>query len=117
MSETPVGIGSNDGRYQLSDTKGTQESEGWTLHEEESVRTGYKDQCLRYNGNLEVDNHVELIVIVEYGFTRLVGESNSELVLEERGVDNDSYQSDTEKLESFFSCQETIMTTYVDAVR
>lgn len=95
LGEAPVTVGSNDRRDKLSDTEGTEESERRTLHEEESVRTGDEDQSLGDDGDLEVDNHVQLLIVVVDGLTRCVSESNTELVLEESGVEDDSNEGNT----------------------
>jgi hypothetical protein len=73
---------------------------------------------LGYNGNLEVDDHVQLIIVVEDRLARLVSEMYTELVLEEVSVDNDSNQSDAEKSGSQHEYYQKVkISTYVDAVK
>ena len=40
---------------------------------------------------------MQLVIVVENRFARLVSERNAELVLEEGGVDDDGHQCNTEK--------------------
>jgi hypothetical protein len=61
------------------------------------VRTGDKNKCLRDDGNLEVDDHVQLVIVVEDGMARLVGEMDSKSVLEKSSVENGGNQRDAEK--------------------
>jgi hypothetical protein len=118
LCETKVGKGCYDGRHQLSDTEGTQESVGRTLHEEETVRTCDENQRLRYNGNLEVDDHVQLVIIVQDGFARLIRERNPEFVLEEGCVDDGGHQSNAEKVQvNYDVIRRSVEITYVDAVK
>ena len=88
VGELPVGVGSDDGRHELSDTESTEQCSRGTFHEEESMRTGDEDQSLGDDGNLEVDNHVDLRGVgTKLG---LAVDSNAELVLEEVGLHNDN---------------------------
>ena len=87
LGEAPVGEASNDRRDELRNAEGTHERVRGTLHEEEAVRTGDEDKSLRDNGNLEVDDHVELrVVVVDAAGGRV--ELDTELVLEERRLDD-----------------------------
>jgi hypothetical protein len=95
LSEAPVGVGGDDGGDDLSDDEGTEEGRRRTLHEEEAVRTGDEDECLRDDGNLEVHNHVELIVVDVLSAAGLSArERDTELVLEEGSLDDDNDKGD-----------------------
>lgn len=96
-SETPVGVGSDDGRDELGNAECTEKSCGRTLHEEESVRTGDEDQSLRDDSDLQVDNHVQLSVVGIWASSWSIVESNTELVLEERCLHDDDDEDDTIK--------------------
>ena len=82
------------------------------------MQMGDKDQSLWDDDDLEVDNHVQLFVIVIDGLTGWVSEPNIELVLEESGVDDNSNESNANRI-----CQYPVRPlrdgsqTYVDAVR
>ena len=95
VGEAPVTVGGNDGRDKLRDAEGTHESERRALHEEPAVRTRDEDEGLRDDGDLEVDNHVELAVVVVDGVAALEG--NTELVLEERSLDDGANEGDTRR--------------------
>ena len=95
VGEAPVTVGGNDGRDELRDAEGTHESERRALHEEPAVRTRDEDEGLRDDGDLEVDDHVELAVVVVDGVAALEG--NTELVLEERGLDDGANEGDTRR--------------------
>ena len=58
------------------------------------MRTGDEDQSLRDDGDLEVDDHVELAVVVVNGATGVARERDTELVLEERSLDDDNDEND-----------------------
>ena len=96
ISEAPVGVRGNDGRDELSNGKGTEEGSGRALHEEEAVRASDEDERLGDHGNLEVDNHVQLaIVVVPASLSvRRVLERDTELVLEEVGLEDDDNEDD-----------------------
>lgn len=70
LGEAPVTVCSNNGGNELSQTEREHQGEGRALHEEEAMRTGDEDESLRDNGNLEVDDHVKLRVIVIAGSGR-----------------------------------------------
>ena len=95
VGEAPVTVGGNDGRDELRDAEGTHESERRALHEEPAVRTRDEDEGLRDDGDLEVDDHVELAVVVVDGVAALEG--NTELVLEERGLDDGANEGNTKR--------------------
>lgn len=96
VSEAPVGVRGDDGGDELSDTEGTEQRERRALHEEETVRTGDEDQGLRDDGDLEVDDHVQLRVVVVDRAGRVL-EADTELVLEERSLDDDNNKDDPRK--------------------
>ena len=82
LGEAPVGIGGDDGGDDLGDDEGT-EGSGGTLHEEEAMRTG--------DGNLEIEDHVELVVVDVLAAVCLsVRERDTELVLKEGSLDDDN---------------------------
>ena len=93
VGEAPVGEGSDDGGDKLSKCEGSHESERGALHEEETVRPGNEDEGLRNDRNLEVDNRVQDTVVVVVRLNSLILEVNTELVVEERGLDADSNKS------------------------
>ena len=61
------------------------------------MRSSDKNKCLRDDGNLEIDDHVQLVIVVEDGVARLVGEMDSKIVLEECSVENGGNQRDAEE--------------------
>ena len=58
------------------------------------MRTRDEDEGLRDDGDLEVDDHVELAVVVVDRVAALEG--NTELVLEERSLDDDNDENEKE---------------------
>lgn len=95
LSEAPVGVGGDDRGDELSDGEGAEEGSRGTLHEEESVRTSNEDEGLGDDGNLEVDDHVDLVVVDVGAVSNLaVAETNAELVVEEGGLADDDDESD-----------------------
>jgi hypothetical protein len=86
--ETPVTESGDDGRDQLGETEGQEQGDRGTLHEEESVRSGDKDQGLRDDGDLEVDDHVHLTSV------GVLVTLDAKLVLEEGGVVDDDEEDD-----------------------
>ena len=70
VGEAPVGVHSDDRRDDLSDEKGTHESEGRALHE---VRTRDEDKDLRDDGDLEVDDYVQLSMMTTTRTKKRVG--------------------------------------------
>ncbi len=86
VSEAPVTVSGDDGGHKLGQAEGEEKSRGGTLHEEESMRTSNEDQGLRYDGDLKVDDHVQLRIVRLHGGGL---EGNAELVLEECGLHND----------------------------
>ncbi len=49
-------------KTKLDDVEGPKEVSGWAFLEE-AVLTGKEGECLRNDGDLEVDAHVELVVV------------------------------------------------------
>lgn len=92
VGEAPVTVSGDDRRDQLSNSEGNQESSRGAFHEEEAVRTGDEDQSLRDDGNLEVDNHVELRVV---GLDGEFLERDTEPVLEESSLHDNDHQGDS----------------------
>ena len=98
VGEAPVGVGGDDGGDELGETERTHEGERGTLHEEEAVRTGDEDQSLGDHGDLEVDDHVEFTIVVVASSRRSTTlESDTELVVEPSGADDDSDESNPVK--------------------
>ena len=95
LREAPVTVRGNDRRHKLGNAEGTHECERRALHEEEAVRTGDEDERLRDDGDLEVDDRVQLPVVRVDGEGR--GERDAELVLEERGLLDDDNKGDPER--------------------
>lgn len=94
LGETPVSEAGDNGRDELSDAEGNHQGSRGTFHEEEAMGTGDEDQGLRDDGNLEVDNHMELTIInIDWG-SRSVLEGNTKFVLEEVGLKDDDNKSD-----------------------
>lgn len=91
LGEAPVTVRSDDRRDELSDAEGDEERSAGPLHEEEAVRTSDEDEGLRDDGDLEVDDHMELRVV---GDDRARGEGKAELVLEEGRLDDDVDEGD-----------------------
>ena len=98
LGEAPVGVRSDDGRDELSKGEGEHEGERGTLHEEESMRTSDEDEGLGDDGNLEVHDHVKLriVVVIDSGGST-VGESDTELVVEPSGTDDDGNKGDARR--------------------
>ena len=115
VSEAPVGVDSDDRRNELSQAEGEHEGVRRALHEEEAVRTGDEDERLRDDGDLEVDDRVQLPVV------RVDGEGsrkrNAELVLEEGRLLDDDDKRDPESAVSNKTRSDVKRTTYVDIVR
>ena len=74
---------------------GEHESVGGALHEEEAVRMGDEDKCLRDDGHLEVYDRVKLEVVGVNRRARRILEGNTELVLEESRLHDDDNEDDT----------------------
>ena len=53
-------------------------------------RTRDEDEDLQDNGNLEVDDHVQLVVVVVDGTSPTAVQGHTELVLEEHSLDDDN---------------------------
>lgn len=101
LREAPVGISSNDGRNKLRNAEGSHESNGGTLHEEETMRTSNEDESLRDDGDLEVHDHMKLrIMRIDVASTVAVGQGDTKLVLEERGFHNDDDEDDAKNMKS-----------------
>ena len=66
VGEAPVSVRGDDGRDKLGNAEGDKQGGGGTLHEEESMRAGDKDEGLGDDCNLEVDDHVEHTVVREW---------------------------------------------------
>jgi hypothetical protein len=99
LGEAPVSVDGDDGGDNLGNDEGTHESEGRTLHEEEAVGTRDEDESLRDNGDLEVDDGVQLRVVGS-NCTRQVStivEGSTELVVEEARLQDDGNKSNTMK--------------------
>ena len=95
VGEAPVTVGGNDGRDKLRDAEGTHESERRALHEEPAVRTRDEDEGLRDDGDLEVDDRVQLgVVVVARGGDGASREGDTELAVEPVGTDADGNESD-----------------------
>jgi len=94
LREAPVGKSSNDRGDELRNAESTQESRRGALHEEESVRTSDEDEGLRDDGNLEVDNRVELIIVRVLLGTVFAVETHAKLVLEEVSLQDDDDEDD-----------------------
>lgn len=88
VGEVPVSEASNDRRNELGDTESNHERNRWSLHPGESVGSSDKDERLRDDGNLKVNDHVALRVIAV-----LANGVDVESVLEELGAVHDGEQS------------------------
>ena len=115
VSEAPVGVDGDDSRDELGQAEREHESVGRALHEEEAVRTRDEDERLRDDGNLEVDDRVQLRVVRVDGEGRR--EADTELVLEEGGLLDDDDKGDPEGIFSAEPDEQTKEDTYVDMVR
>ena len=94
LREGPVCVSSNDGGDELCNTESTHQGVGRSLHEEEAMRTRDEDERLRDDGNLEVDDRVQLGVVRVDGEGRR--EADTELVLEEGRLLDDDNKGDPE---------------------
>jgi hypothetical protein len=83
--EAPINIRGDEGRHQLSNAESADERKRWTPHKEEPMRTSHKDQCLRDDSHLKVDDHSQLRVPGTQTGARAIclQEGYTELVLEE----------------------------------
>lgn len=91
VGEAPVTVGSDDRRDELSKAERAEQCDRGALHEEPTVRTGDEDEGLRDDGDLEVYDGVQLVVVVVVGSRRLsVRESDAELAVEPIGPNADS---------------------------
>ena len=80
----------------MRQAEGTHQREGRTLHKEERMGTSNKNECLRDNSNLEVDDRVKLLVVV-VDMKRWRIEVDVELSLEEvRLKDNNDESNPTQ---------------------
>ena len=96
MGETPISEASDDRGHELRQAEGTHQCIRRTLHEEERMGASNKDERLRDNGNLEVDDRVKLLVVM-VNVTRRRVEVDMELPLEEvRLKDNDNENDPTQ---------------------
>ena len=94
VGEAPVTVHSDDRRNKLRNAERTHESERRTLHEEEAVRTRDEDESLRDDGNLEVDDGVELRVVVVGRLARTTGEGRTECIGKPGRADDDRDEGD-----------------------
>ena len=94
LGEAPVTVHSDDRRNGLRNAERTHESERRTLHEEEAVRTRDEDESLRDDGNLEVDDGVELRVVVVGRLARTTSEGRTERIGEPGRADDDRNEGD-----------------------
>ena len=99
LREAPVTVRGNDRRHELSDAEGTHESERRALHEEETVRTRDEDEGLRDDGNLEVDDGVELRVVVVGRLARTTGKGRTKRIGKPGSADNDRDEGDSRQRE------------------
>lgn len=89
ISETPVGETGNDGGNQLSETEGKHQSDGWSLSPGWTVGTGDEDQSLGDDSDLEVDDHVETVIV------NVLVCGDAKLALEEVGVVDNNEEDDS----------------------
>ena len=95
LSEAPVTVRGNDRRDELRKAERTEQSNRRTLHEEEAVRTSDEDEGLRDDGDLEVDDGVELgVVVVARSGDSAAREGDAELAVEPVSANADSNESD-----------------------
>lgn len=88
VRETPITETGDDGGNELGQTEGKHKSDGRSFHPGEAMRSSDEDQCLRDNGDLEVNDHVQSSVV-----DTLVG-IDTELAFEEVGVVDDDEEDD-----------------------
>ena len=106
LGEAPVAVRSNDGRDELGNAEGDDQGSGRPLHEEEPMRTGNEDQRLRDDGDLEIDDHVQLPVVrIGAGTEAAVRERDAELVFEEGRFDDDDDEDDPVVMRTNPKCQ------------
>lgn len=99
VREAPVREARDDRGDELREAEGAHERVRGTFHEEEAVRARDEDEGLRDDGDLEVDDHVQLVVVVRDGRATGVLEVDAELVLEERRLDDDDDEDDRRERE------------------
>ena len=78
----------------MRQAEGTHQRERRTFHKEEPVGASNKDERLRDNGNLEVDDRVKLLIVV-VNLTRRRVEVDMELSLEEVRLEDDDDENNT----------------------
>ena len=93
IREAPIGKASNDRGHKLRQTERTHQCVRWTLHKEESMRASYEDQRLRNYGNLKIDDHVQLLVVM-VNLTRGGIQMDVELALEEIRLEDYDNEND-----------------------
>ena len=98
ISEAPVGVDGDDRRDKLGQAEREHESVGRALHEEEAVLTRDEDERLRDDGDLEVDDRVQLRVVRVDG--EVHREAGTELALEEGRLLDDDNKGDPESIVS-----------------
>lgn len=81
------------------------------------MRTGDENERLGDDGNLEVDNHVELGIVVFDGQAGCGVQVDAEGVLEEVGVDDDRNKGNTVRNPSAQVNKIVRRETYVEAVK
>ena len=93
VSETPIGKAGDDRGHELCEAEGTHQRIRRTFHEEESMGASDEDERLRNNGDLEVDNCVQLFIIV-VDLTRVGVQMDVELALEEVRLEDHDNKDD-----------------------
>lgn len=78
------------------------------------MRTRYKDQSLRDDSNLKVDDSVELFVV---GLDRVCQKGNTKLVLEKSSLHDDDDKGDTRWGPDWEIKPQKEKTTHVDKVK
>lgn len=96
LREAPVAVRSNDRRNELRDAECAHKSERWTLHEEEPMRTRDEDESLRDDGDLEVDDGMELTVVVVECLDSPARKSDTKLPVKEVRAYNDRNKRNAE---------------------
>lgn len=94
LREAPIGVSGNDTGHNLCNDESHQQRIGRSLSEEESVSTSDENQSLRDNGNLKVNDHMDLRVVGIFGRPRSISESRAEFVEEEVGVQDSQHETD-----------------------
>jgi hypothetical protein len=97
LREAPIAKASNNGGDQLSKAECKEQCRRRTFHKEEAVGPSDENQRLRDDGDLQVNDHVQLRIVVVLLTIPAIGQMHLELPLEEGRLENDNDKHNTIK--------------------